>query len=129
MIESNPKAQKLFDIAFRLEGLTRHASKHAAGIVISPEPIDEVLPVYVPPKSTELVTQYAMTELESLGFLKIDFLGLKNLTLIDQAVKLIAKNHGITLDIHKLPLDDAKTFELISARKNIRRIPIRIEWT
>ena len=59
---------KVFDIAFRLEGLTRHASKHAAGIVISPDPIDEVLPVYVPPNSTELVTQYAMTELESLAF-------------------------------------------------------------
>ena len=86
MIETNPKAQKLFDIAFRLEGLTRHASKHAAGIVISPEPIDEVLPIYVPPKSTELVTQYAMTELESLGFLKMDFLGLKNLTLIDKVI-------------------------------------------
>ena len=80
-MSSNPKVQKLFDIAFRLEGLTRHASKHAAGIVISPEPIDEVLPVYIPPKSNELVTQYAMTELESIGFLKIDFLGLKNLTL------------------------------------------------
>lgn len=77
LIDNNPKAQKLFDLAFRLEGLTRHASKHAAGIVISPEPVDEVLPVYVPPKTAELVTQYAMTELESLGFLKIDFLGLK----------------------------------------------------
>ena len=72
---------------FSLKGLTRHASKHAAGIVISPEPIDEVLPVYVPPKTTDLVTQYAMTELEALGFFKIDFLGLKNLTLIDRAVK------------------------------------------
>ncbi len=75
--------------------LTRHASKHAAGIVISPEPIDEVLPVYVPPKSDELVAQYAMTELESIGFLKIDFLGLKNLTLIDRAVQLIKKNHEV----------------------------------
>ena len=74
------------------------------------------LPVYIPPKSNELVTQYAMTELESIGFLKMDLLGLKNLTLIDQAVKLIAKNHGITLDINKLPLDDPKTFALICAR-------------
>lgn len=117
LIESNPKAQHLFDIAFRLEGLTRHASKHAAGIVISPEPIDEVLPVYVPAKSDELVTQYAMTELESLGFLKIDFLGLKNLTLIDRAVKAIEKNHGVKININKLPLDDAKTFELICEGK------------
>ena len=115
LIESNPQAKQLFDIAFKLEGLTRHASKHAAGIVISPEPIDEVFPVYVPPKSTELVAQYAMTELESIGFLKIDFLGLKNLTLIDQVIRLIKQNHNITLDINKLPLDDAKTFELICA--------------
>ena len=117
LIETNPKAQKLFDLALRLEGLTRHASKHAAGIVISPEPIDDVLPIYVPSKSTELVTQYAMTELELLGFLKMDLLGLKNLTLIDKAIALISKNYGITLDINKLPLDDAKTFALISAGK------------
>ena len=99
LIESNPKAQKLFDLALRLEGLTRHASKHAAGIVISPEPIDQVLPIYVPPKSTELVTQYAMTELEILGFLKMDLLGLKNLTLIDKVIRQITKIYGITLDI------------------------------
>lgn len=117
LIDNNPKIHKLFDLAFRLEGLTRHASKHAAGIVISPQPIDDVLPVYIPPRSTELVTQYAMTELESLGFLKIDFLGLKNLTLIDKAVKLIQKNKHVTLDMHHLPLDDTKTFELISAGK------------
>jgi DNA polymerase III subunit alpha len=113
LIEGNPKVKHLFDLAFRLEGLTRHASKHAAGIVISPEPIDSVLPVYIPPKTDELVTQYAMTELESLGFLKIDFLGLKNLTLIDRAVRLIEKNHGVILNMNKLPLDDAKTFQLI----------------
>jgi len=113
LIGGNPKIKKLFDLAFKLEGLTRHASKHAAGIVISPEAIDEVLPVYIPAKSNELVTQYAMSELESLGFLKIDFLGLKNLTLIDKAVQLIEKNHGVKIDVDKLPLDDAKTFELL----------------
>lgn len=115
MIANNPKVKRLFDLAFKLEGLTRHASKHAAGIVISPEPIDEVLPVYVPPKSDELVAQYAMTELESIGFLKIDFLGLKNLTLVDRAVKMIKHVHGVQLNIDKLPLDDAKTFALICA--------------
>lgn len=115
MIDSNPKVQKLFDVAFRLEGLTRHASKHAAGIVISPEPVTDVLPVYIPPKTDELVTQYAMSELESIGFLKIDFLGLKNLTLIDHAIKAIEKNHGVKIDPNHLPLDDAKTFELICA--------------
>lgn len=117
LIQNNPKAQKLFDIALRLEGLTRHASKHAAGIVISPEAIDDVLPIFVPAKSNELVTQYAMTELESLGFLKIDLLGLKNLTLIKNAIKLIEKNYHLAIDVNKLPLDDAKTFALISQGK------------
>ncbi|MCX5922098.1 MAG: DNA polymerase III subunit alpha [Candidatus Dependentiae bacterium] len=117
LLDGNPKAKKLFDIAFRLEGLTRHASKHAAGIVISPDPIDEVLPVYIPSKSNDLVTQYAMTELESLGFLKIDLLGLKNLTLIQRALELIEKNHGVKIDINKIPLDDAKSFALICEGK------------
>lgn len=111
---NNPQIEKLFDIAFRLEGITRHASKHAAGIVISPEPISDVLPVYVPSKSTDLVTQYAMTELESLGFLKMDFLGLKNLTLIRNVVDSIKENHTIDIDIMKIPLDDKKTFVLLA---------------
>ncbi len=113
LIDTNPNIAKLFDIALRLEGITRHASKHAAGIVISPEPISDVLPLFIPAKSTDLVTQYAMTELEALGFLKMDFLGLKNLTLIDSAIKLIKQNHNITINIAKLPLDDSKTFELL----------------
>ena len=117
LIENNAQVAKVFDLAFRLEGVTRHASKHAAGIVISPESIDTVLPVYVPAKSTEIVTQYAMTELEILGFLKIDLLGLKNLTLIDRTLRLIKKNHGITINLDKLPLDDAKTFKLICQGK------------
>lgn len=113
LIESNEKVAELFNIARRLEGLTRHASKHAAGIVISPEPIADVLPIYVPTKSTDIVTQYAMTELESLGFLKMDFLGLKNLTLISDLVRTIEINHGIVIDISRLPLEDEKTFELL----------------
>src|SRR3990167_3701295 len=117
LIDSNPKLDRLFDIARKLEGLTRNASKHAAGIVISPEPIDHVLPVYVPPKSTELVTQYAMTELETIGFLKIDLLGLKNLTLIRNVLDSVYKNHQIKIDIDHIPLDDKKTFDLICAGK------------
>lgn len=117
MIDGNEKIKHLFDIAFRLEGLTRHASKHAAGIVITPEPIDEMLPIYIPPKTDELVAQYAMTELESIGFLKIDLLGLKNLTLIKKVVDAIYKNHGIAVDVDKLPLDDQKSFTLLQHGK------------
>ena len=115
MIKSNASVAKLFEIAERLEGLTRHASKHAAGIVISPERVDDVLPIYIPPKTTDLVTQYAMTELESLGFLKMDFLGLKTLTLIDQTIRMIEKNHTVFIDIDMIPLDDPKTFSLLCA--------------
>jgi len=68
IIDTNAKAREMMDICMVLEGLTRHASKHAAGVVISPEPLREVLPLYIPQKSTELVTQYPMFELESLGF-------------------------------------------------------------
>jgi DNA polymerase-3 subunit alpha len=113
LIAQNPKAKRMFDIAFKLEGLTRHASKHAAGIVISPEPVASVLPLYVPPKTTELVSQYGMSELEYIGFLKIDLLGLKNLTLIDQVIKMIKTLHNVSININKLPLDDEKTFTLL----------------
>jgi DNA polymerase-3 subunit alpha len=112
--EQNPKIDELFDIALRLEGLTRHASKHAAGIVISPEPIADVLPIYVPAKTNDIVTQYAMTELDTLGFLKMDFLGLKNLTLITNVIEMIKKNHGVVIDITLLPLEDEKTFQLLA---------------
>ncbi|MCL4380411.1 DNA polymerase III subunit alpha [Candidatus Dependentiae bacterium] len=117
MIANNPQVAELFDLAYRLEGLTRHASKHAAGIVISPQPIAEVLPIYIPPKSNDLVTQYAMTELEHLGFLKIDFLGLKNLTIVARALEQIAHNRSMPIDIDKIPLNDAATFTLIAQGK------------
>ncbi len=117
MIASNGTVKKLFDIAFRLEGLTRHASKHAAGVVISPTPLHETMPLYIPAKTTDLVAQYAMTELEALGFLKMDFLGLKNLTVIQSALKSIKENHGIDINLDKISLEDAKTFELLCQGK------------
>jgi DNA polymerase-3 subunit alpha len=117
MIESNSQVKHLIDICKRLEGITRHASKHAAGVVISPEPLQNVLPLYIPPKTTDLVAQFAMTELEAIGFLKIDFLGLKNLTLLKRAQQAINKNHGTNLNVDKLPIDDEKTFELLAMGK------------
>jgi DNA polymerase-3 subunit alpha len=114
LIDSNPQVKRLFDICFKLEGLTRHASKHAAGVVISPENLADCLPLFVPAKgNNELVSQYAMTELEAVGFLKMDFLGLQNLTVIERALKAIKKNHGIDINLDKLPFDDKKTFDLI----------------
>ncbi len=117
LINNNQTIKHIFDIAFRLEGITRHASKHAAGIVITPEATDEMLPIFIPPKDTAVVAQYAMTELESIGFLKIDLLGLKNLTLVKKTVELIKQQKDIAIDIDHIPLDDQKTFELIQAGK------------
>ena len=117
LVDNNPQFQKLFDISFKLEGLTRHASKHAAGVVIAPKPLKTIVPLYVPSKSTDLVTQYAMTELEALGFLKMDFLGLKNLSVIDRAVTWIKKNHGISIDLDLLALDDPGVFKLLGEGK------------
>ncbi|MBP7854665.1 DNA polymerase III subunit alpha, partial [Candidatus Babeliales bacterium] len=117
MIANNPTIKKIFDIAFRLEGVTRHASKHAAGIVITPEPVDAMLPIFIPPKDNAIVAQCAMTELESIGFLKIDLLGLKNLTLIKNVIALVKQHHNIDIDIDFIPLDDVKTFALIQAGK------------
>lgn len=115
MINNNPRVKEIFDICFKLEGLTRHASKHAAGVVISPRPLKEVLPLFVPSKSTDLITQYAMTELEMVGFLKMDFLGLKNLTVIKKALDAIKSRHNIKINLDKIPLDDKKTFDLLQA--------------
>jgi DNA polymerase-3 subunit alpha len=115
MVENNPNVKKLIDLCLRLEGITRHASKHAAGVVISPKPLHEMLPLYVPAKTDELVTQYAMSELESVGFLKMDFLGLKNLSVVEKAIAAIKKNHRVTIDLNTLPMDDEKTFDLLRA--------------
>jgi DNA polymerase III subunit alpha len=116
-IENSPRIKHLFDICFTLEGLTRHASKHAAGVVIAPEPLKNVLPLYIPSKSQDLVTQYAMTELEAIGYLKMDFLGLKNLTIIDRCTIAIEKRHGVKIDLDKLPMDDAASFKTVADGK------------
>ncbi|RMG26888.1 MAG: DNA polymerase III subunit alpha, partial [Methanobacteriota archaeon] len=107
------KYQRLYKHAVVLEGLARHASIHAAGIIIAPGDITDYVPLY---KSTdgEVTTQWTMTECEEVGLLKMDFLGLRTLTVIHHAVEFVRKNHGIDLDIHNIPLDDKKTYELFS---------------
>ncbi len=117
LIAENEKVKQVYGVAQVLEGVTRHASKHAAGVVISPKPLKDVVPLYIPPKTTDLVTQYAMTELESVGFLKMDFLGLKNLTVVDQALRAIKKRYGIDINLDKLHVDDPKAFEILGQGK------------
>ena len=107
----NPKVAELLDIAQRLEGLARNAGVHAAGVVIAPQPLKEVVPLYRTNKD-EIVTQYDMSGLEKLGLLKMDFLGLTTLTLVHDAIDLIAKHRGVKIVMEDLPLDDQSSFEI-----------------
>ncbi|MGB6117526.1 MAG: DNA polymerase III subunit alpha [Mesorhizobium sp.] len=112
-IEREPVVQTLLDIAQKLEGLFRHASTHAAGIVIGDRPLSELVPMYRDPRSDMPVTQFNMKKVEDAGLVKFDFLGLKTLTVLKTAVNLI-RRRGIVIDLEKLPLDDAKTYEMLS---------------
>ena len=100
-------------MALRLEGLARHASTHAAGVVISPRPLTEIVPLYKSNKD-EITTQYDMNALGRIGLLKMDFLGLTTLTILDDSVRMIKQNRGIDLDLTTLPLDDAPTYALFA---------------
>ena len=114
----NEQVKDMLDIALTLEGLPRHASTHAAGVVISPKPLTEFLPLY---KGTndEVVTQFAMGNIEKLGLLKMDFLGLKTLTVIDMTLKKINKIEGKEIVLDSIPLDDAETFKMLSEAKTL----------
>ncbi len=111
MEQSDPKVKELLSVARRLEGMTRHASVHAAGVVIAPQAITEYAPLYRGAHD-EIVTQWSMKDIERVGLLKMDFLGLSTLTLIDDAVKTIEQTTGEKLDIAHVPLDDAKTYQI-----------------
>ncbi len=108
----DPRVANLLEVARRLEGLARHASTHAAGVVISPAPLSEIVPLYKSSKD-EITTQYAMDDLEKIGLLKMDFLGLTTLTVVNDAVKLIEAARGEKLDLAALPLDDAASYDLL----------------
>jgi DNA polymerase-3 subunit alpha len=112
-VETDPQVKKVIDIAKRLEGCARHSSVHAAGVVISPVPLEELIPVAVNNKQ-EFTTQFEMSDLEKTGMLKMDFLGLTTLTIIDQCCKTIKEMHGREIRWSEIPLDDPKTYELFA---------------
>jgi DNA polymerase-3 subunit alpha len=116
--DRDPVTRRAFDIAQKLEGLTRHASTHAAGIVIGDRPLTELVPLYRDPKSLMPVTQYNMKWVEPAGLVKFDFLGLKTLTVLDRATKLVSRR-GIEIDLSNLPLDDAKTYEMLARGETV----------
>jgi len=118
--EERQEIGELIEIAQKLEGLSRHASIHAAGIVISPEPLTDILPLYKAPNEETITTQYDMGSIKRLGLLKFDFLGLKTLTVIDMAERLInsAPDRKERFSIKEIPLDDTKTYELLSSARS-----------
>ncbi len=110
-----PSLKEVIEVAGRLEGIARNAGVHAAGVVISPLPLKDLVPLYKTNKD-EIVTQYDMTGLEKLGLLKMDFLGLTTLTIVDDALQLIERHKGDKIRIEDIPLDDAKTYQTVFAR-------------
>ena len=122
-IEGEPKLQearrseevvdRLIGMSLKLEGLYRHASTHAAGVVIGDRPLHELVPLYRDPRSDMPVTQFNMKWVEPAGLVKFDFLGLKTLTVIERAVELL-RNRGIEVDVGALPLDDKSTYDMLS---------------
>ncbi len=111
--ERGEREKLLFDYALRLEGLLRHASKHAAGIVIGDRPLMETLPLFVDKDGT-VMTQYPYGDVDAIGLIKFDFLGLKTLTLIAKTIERVERSRGIRLDLDNLPLDDSETYQLIA---------------
>lgn len=111
--------RKLIDVALQLEGLYRHASTHAAGVVIGDRPLQELLPLYRDPRSDMPVTQFNMKYIEQAGLLKFDFLGLKTMTVIQKTVELIKQSKDEDIDILKIPFEDEKTFRMLSKGENV----------
>ncbi len=114
---TNPDVKKLVDAAAGLEGVARHASTHACAVVITPKPLTEYLPLQHGTDEGSVITQYEMHAVDDLGLLKMDFLGLANLTIIEEAVRMIKQNHGVDIDVDRLPMGDEKTFKLFQAAK------------
>jgi len=120
LYETEERARKLIEFARKLEGVARHASTHACGVVISAEPLDKIVPLQHPTQDdTNIVTQYEMYSIEDLGLLKMDFLGLKNLTIIEDTLARIYKVQDKKIDIEALPLDDKKTYKLLQRGETV----------
>jgi DNA polymerase-3 subunit alpha len=119
MYDADPAVREVVDVARGLEGLRRQDSIHAAAVVIAPEPLDNIVPVQRKGEGAETVTQFEMHGVEDLGLLKMDFLGLRNLSIIERCLELMEQTTGERLDIDNIPLDDLKTFELLQTGNTI----------
>lgn len=113
LYDTDPEVKHLVDMAKAIEGIKNNVGTHAAGVIIAHKPLDEIVPVQ-PSKDGIIVTEYSMSDLEKLGLLKMDFLGLRNLTIIHKTMELIKKRSGIEFDVNEIPLDDKQVFEMLS---------------
>lgn len=116
LYKKDAESREVIDLAKQIEGRVRHLGVHAAGVVIAPEPLDQFVPIQPDPKSGKFITQYEMHSVgeDGVGLLKFDFLGIKNLAILADAVKRVKKIRNIEVDIENIPLDDPKTFEVLS---------------
>jgi len=117
LYENDPQIRQVIDICKRLEGLVRHASVHAAGVVIAEEPLTNYIPLYKASGSDDLITQYDGPNVEKVGLLKMDFLGLKTLSVLERARSLAEQNHNVKIDLEEIPKDDPKVFDLFARGK------------
>ncbi|HBB36198.1 MAG TPA: trans-splicing intein-formed DNA polymerase III subunit alpha N-terminal partner DnaE-N [Cyanobacteria bacterium UBA8803] len=125
--DKDPNVRHWVDMAIRIEGTNKTFGVHAAGVVISADPLDEIVPLQLD-KEGYVITQYFMEDLESLGLLKMDFLGLRNLTIIQKAAELIEKNKHTNLDLDQLPLDERRAFHILS-KGEVKKLPHDIQVT
>lgn len=114
LVKGDPQIMRLIEVAKKIEGLPRHASQHAAGVIVAPAPLTEFTPLQKMSDGS-IVTQYSMKPLEKLGLLKVDFLGLRTLTMVSDVIENVRKSKGISIDIDRIPLDDEKTYELLQS--------------
>ena len=122
-VDGDEKLKDLMKVALRLEGLARHASTHAAGVVISPQPLTELVPVYKTNRD-EITTQYDMNALERIGLLKMDFLGLTTLTVLHDAVKMVEQNRGVKIDLDNLTSRRRSHLQTLLPRRHHRHLPV-----
>src|SRR5436853_3298849 len=113
--ERDPQIRRLLDLAQKLEGVARHASTHAAGVIIARDPLIEQVPLQRATKGDLVMTQYDMNSVAAIGLLKMDFLGLTNLTILDAAIRIIRETRGAEIDLPRVPLGDPPTYPLLAS--------------